>query len=91
MRFYVWQQVHKLGRKPTLEEMDRFVSEDMVSEHAAGEPSKFGYLLRPDGDTDVYKIIDGKLEKTRRKGHVTPGLSIAQSDLRYMLPLVIFA
>ena len=87
MRFFVWEQVRKLGRKPTLDEMDRFVSEDMVSEHAAGEPSKFGYLLRPDGDTDVYKIIDGKLEKTRQAGHVTLGNEIAPEEL----PLVIFA
>lgn len=65
-----------------LRKIDRAIRDDMRSEmDCGGAPVRPAYLLRTDGDTDVYTLVRGRVVKTRRAGHVTLGMVVNDSDL----------
>lgn len=64
-----------------LRKIERAIREDMEAELANGGPVKPAYVLRRDGNTDVYSMVGGKVAKTRRAGHVTLGMCVDPSDL----------
>lgn len=65
----------------SVRELGRMVREDMQAELANAVPVKPAYVLRKDGDTDEYRMVGGKVVKTRRAGHVTLGMVVNPSDL----------
>lgn len=65
----------------SVRELGRMVREEMHCALASGVPVGPAYVLRTDGDTDKYAIINGKIIKTRMAGHVTLGMLVDPCDL----------
>lgn len=65
----------------SLRELCRMVREDMRAERENGVAARPTYVLRADGNTDVYRMVGRRVVRTRVAGHVTLGMSVVPSDL----------
>lgn len=67
----------------TLREAANACMDDLRLRHANGlSPAGPLNVLRPDGDTDQYRIdARGRISRNRKPGHLTMGMWIEPSDL----------
>lgn len=65
----------------SIRELGRMIREDMIAERANGVRVKPAYVLKPNGDTDEYRMVGGVVKLVRHSGLITLGMVVNPSDL----------